>query len=133
MSCSQVGLDQRTVVGVLGQEVDMHLVGADLGALMAEMGEIEGDGVVLGLAERERNTPPVVVAADEDIVHARQSRAADQAVDAVQIAPPGGPPPIVEGLGEGRLGADESRLVGRAELVKLGSFYFAHPHGCLVR
>ena len=51
MGGDQVGLHQNAGVGVLGQEVDMHLVGAAFGALVAEMGKIEGHRVVLGLPE----------------------------------------------------------------------------------
>ena len=83
MRGGQVSLDQNAVVGVLGEQMDMHLVRTDLSALVAEMGEIEGHRLVLGLAEGQRDTTPVVIPADQDVVSARQSRAADQAVDAM--------------------------------------------------
>ena len=50
----QVSLDQCPVMGGVGQEVDMHLVGADLRAFMAQMRQIERDRIVLGVAEGER-------------------------------------------------------------------------------
>ena len=54
MRLGQVALDMRPLLRGLGQKVDMHLVGAELRALMAKMGKIERDRVVLGLAEGER-------------------------------------------------------------------------------
>ncbi len=64
----------------------MHLVGAAFGALVAEMGQIEGGRIVLGLAEGERHPAAVVVAAHQDVVGPGQSGAADQRIDAMQIA-----------------------------------------------
>ena len=54
MRFGEVALDLRPLIRRLGQEVDMHLIGAELRALMAEMGKVERDRVVLGLAEGER-------------------------------------------------------------------------------
>jgi hypothetical protein len=124
----QVGLDQKALIGGFGQEVDMHLVGPALGAFMAEMGKIEGGRFVLGLTEGQGQAPSVLVTADENVVGPGKGRAADQRIDAVQIAASRGPAPIVERLGEGCLGADQRRLVGRPPLGSL-CFHFAHPHG----
>ena len=55
MRGDQIGLHQRACIATLRQQVDMHLVGAAFGALVAEMGEIEGRRVVLSLAEGERD------------------------------------------------------------------------------
>src|SRR5262249_39787544 len=96
MRFGEVGFDLRPLIESLCQEVDMHLVGAELRALMAEMGKIERDRVVLGLAEGERRTRAVVAAADEDVVGPGQRRTPDQRVDAVQIAAARGTAPIVE-------------------------------------
>src|SRR6516165_4909198 len=111
----------------------MHLVGPDLRALMAEMGKVQRIGIILGLTESEPHADPVVITANEDVVAPRQGRAADQRVDAVQIAAARGPAPIMEGLVEHRLRADNCRLVGWAPVgwaptVTL-DFHFAHPHG----
>ena len=54
MRFGEVALDLRPLIRRLGQEMDMHLIGAELRALMAEMGKVERDRVVLGLAEGER-------------------------------------------------------------------------------
>ena len=54
MRLGQVAFDMSSLLRGLGQKVDMHLIGAELRALMAEMGKIERDRVVLGLAEGER-------------------------------------------------------------------------------
>ena len=54
MRLGQVALDMSPLLRGLSQKVDMHLVGAELRALMAKMGKIERDRVVLGLAEGER-------------------------------------------------------------------------------
>ena len=48
MRLGQVALDVGTLLGGFGQEVNMHLIGAELGALMAEMGEVESCGIVAG-------------------------------------------------------------------------------------
>ena len=106
----------------------MHLVGAELGALMAEMGKVQGDRVVLGLAEGERRPRAVVVTADEDVVGSGQRRATDQGVDAVQIAAALGTTPIVERLVEAGFGADKGWLVGRAPRGRVGNI-LVHQHG----
>jgi hypothetical protein len=96
---------------------------------MAKVGEVERDRVVLGLAEGERHAPSVLITADEDIIGPGEGRAADQSIDAVEIAAPGGSAPIVEGLGEGSLGTNQRRLVGRTPFARLRSLHSAHPHG----
>ena len=50
----QVQLDLVALLGCLSQEVDMHLVGAELGALMAETGKVQCVSIVVGLAEIQR-------------------------------------------------------------------------------
>ena len=87
MRFGEVALDLRPLIRRLGQEVDMHLIGAELRTLMAEMGKVERDRVVLGLAEGERCPRAVVMAADEDVIGSWKGRAADQRVDAMQITP----------------------------------------------
>jgi hypothetical protein len=124
----KIGLDLGTIFDGLGQKVDMHLVGPDLRALMAEIGKVQRIGIILGLTEGERHADPVVITANEDVVGPRQGRAADQRVDAVQVTAARGPAPIMEGLVEHRLRADNCRLVGRAPMATL-DFHFAHPHG----
>jgi len=74
MRRGEIVLDPRPILDRLSQEVDMHLVGAELSALMAEMGKVEGEGVVLGLAEQERYPATVRMAADEDVIGLRQGR-----------------------------------------------------------
>ena len=86
MGGHQISLHQRARVGIFGEQVDMHLVGAAFGALVAEMGQIEGRRFVLGLAEGDRHPAAVVVATDQDVVGPRQSGAADQRIDAMEIA-----------------------------------------------
>ncbi|ODR96081.1 hypothetical protein AUC71_04755 [Methyloceanibacter marginalis] len=54
----QVRFHQRAVMGGVGQQVDMHLVGADLRARMTQMGKIERDRVVLGVAEGSASRVP---------------------------------------------------------------------------
>ena len=105
MRTYQVGLHQSAGIAVFGEQVDMHLVGATLGAFVAKMGEIERHGVVLGLAEGERHPRSVVEAPHQDIICPGQGGAADQAVDAVQIAAARSPAPIVECLGKSGIGA----------------------------
>ena len=41
MRFGEVALDLRPLIRRLGQEVDMHLIGAELRTLMAEMGKVE--------------------------------------------------------------------------------------------
>src|SRR5436190_14767205 len=106
MRRGEVSLGEQALVGALSQKVDMHLVGADLRALMTEMGEVKSDRIVLGLAEGERHAAPVVIAADQDVIGPWQGRAADQRVHAMQVTAARGPSPIVEGLGEGCIRAD---------------------------
>ncbi len=106
----------------------MHLVGAALRPLMAEMGEVEGDRVVPGVAEGERLAAAVLVAADEDVVGLGQSRAAHERIDAVEIAAARSATPIMESLGEGRFRADQRRLVGRPPKGSLRGVCLARPH-----
>ena len=44
MRFGEVALDLRPLLRRLGQQVDMHLVGAELRALMAEMGKLQASG-----------------------------------------------------------------------------------------
>src|SRR5262245_28777387 len=105
----------------------MHLVSADLRALMPEMGEIETCRVVLGLAEGKRDPAAMVITAHENAVGLGYGGAANERIDAVQITPTRGPTPIVEGLIERGLGADKRRLVGGPP-EGLFDLDFAHPH-----
>ena len=128
---SQIAFDLRPLFRVLGKEVDVHLVGPELGALVAKVGEVQADGLVLGLAKCKRSPAAVVVAADEDVVGAGKRRATNQGVNAVQVAPPGGAAPVMKGLVETRLGANDGRLIGGAPmgLVGLGYILLVHQHG----
>jgi hypothetical protein len=92
----EVGLHQGASIAVFGEEVNMYLVGAAFGAFVAEMSKIERNGVVLGLAEGERDPCAVVKAPYQDVICPGQCWAADQTVDAVQIAAARGPATIVE-------------------------------------
>ena len=103
MGGEEIGLNRCARIGILGQEMDMHLIGPAFGALVAEMGEIEARNVVPGLTEDKRRPRPVVMAANKDVICPRQGRAADQGVDAVQITPAGDSAPIVKSLSEGCL------------------------------
>jgi hypothetical protein len=96
---------------------------------MAEMGKVQGDRVVLGLAEGERRPCAVVVAADQNVVGAGERRATDQGIDAVQITAARGTTPIVEGLVEAGFGANERRLIGRAPRGGIGYVLLVHQHG----
>src|SRR5665648_158335 len=98
MGGGQVRLDQGAVMGGVGQEVDMHLAGA------------------------------VLVTADENVVGLGQSGAAHQRIDAVEIAAARGATPIMEGLRERGLRADQRRLVGRPPRGSLSGFSLARPH-----
>ena len=129
MRFGEVALDLRPLIRGLGQEVDMHLIGAEPSALMAEMGKVERDRVVLGLAEGERGPRAVVMAADEDVIGAWKGRAADQRVDTVQITPAGSAAPVMEGLVEAGFGADKRRLVGGAPRGGIGYICLVHQHG----
>src|SRR5665811_553907 len=113
MGGRQVGLHQRTLMGGVGQEVDMHLVGADLRALMAQMGQVERDGIVLGIAKSERLAAAVLIAADQNVVGLGQGGAAHERIDAMQIAPARCATPVVKRLVERSLGADKRGLIGR--------------------
>src|SRR4029453_1513759 len=117
MRRGEVGLDLGPILGGLGEEVDMHLVSADLRPLMPEVGEIERHRIVLGLAEGERNAGAVVIATDENVVGPRQGRASDQRINAVEITAAGGAAPIVEGLGASGPRANKCRVGGWAPLV----------------
>src|SRR4026207_2167921 len=108
------GLDLGPILGGLAEEVDMHLVSADLRPLMPEVGEIERHRIVLGLAECERNAGAVLIATDENVVGPRQGGAADQRINAVEITAAGGAAPIMEGLVERDFGAHKCRFVGWA-------------------
>ena len=126
MSGVEVALNMGPLLRRLGQEVDMHLVGAELGAFMAEMGKVERNRAVLGLAEQQRRAGAVVVAADQDVIRARQRGAADQGINTMQIAPARCAAPIMKGLVEAGFGANKRRLVrgaptGRALSLLLGA------------
>jgi hypothetical protein len=69
------------------------------------------------------------MAADEDVVCARERRAADQRVDAVQITPARGAAPVMEGLVEAGFRANKRRLVGGAPRGDIGYICLVHQHG----
>ena len=127
MRGDKIGLDQGPCIGVLRQEMDMHLIRTNFRAFVAEMGEIEGHRIVSGLTEGKRRARAVIIAADQDVICLRDRWAPDQGIDAVQIAPSRGPAPIVKGLVEGGFLANQRRLVGGPPLGRL-SLDFAHPH-----
>ena len=127
MGGKQVGLDLTARIGAIGEKMDMYLVRPAFRALMAEMSEIEARSLVLRLAEGQGSPGAVVVTANENIVGPRQSRAADEAVNAVEITPSRRTAPIVESLGEGGFGADQRRLVRKLPLRR-SNFDFARPH-----
>lgn len=116
MSGEEVGLNRGAILGGLGEEMDVHLVCPSLGPFMPQMRKIESGGVILGLAEGERDPSSVLVAADQNVVGPGQCRAADQGIDAVQVTPSGGTAPIMKGLMKGGFGANERRLVVRPYL-----------------
>lgn len=132
MRGDEVGLDERARIGVVGQKMDMHLIGPEFGALVPEMGEIEARGIVPGLTEGKRTPGPVLVPAHQNVVGPGEGRASDQRVDAMQVAPSRGPAPIMKCLSEGSLCADESGLIRRPPL-RLLNFDFARPHGIPAR
>ena len=100
MGPGQIGLDGIARLGGLGQEVDVHLVGAQLGTLMAQMGQIERVGVAFGLTESKGFPRPVLATADQDVINLGEGRAADQAVNAVQVSVAGRSTPIVKSMRE---------------------------------
>ena len=107
MGGDEVSLDLAALFGRFNEEVDMHLVRAAFRALVAQVSEIEARRLVAGLPEGERGAGSVLVAANEDVVGSRQGRAADQAIDTVEIAPSRSATPIMEGLGE--IGSEQTR------------------------
>ena len=127
MGGDEVSLDLAALFGRFGEEVDMHLVRAAFRALVAQVSEIEARRLVAGLPEGERGAGSVLVAANEDVVGSRQGRAADQAIDAVEIAPSRSAAPIMEGLGEIGFGANEGWFIRKPPLRCI-NFYFARPH-----
>ena len=111
MRLGQVALNIRPLLGSLGQKVNVHLIGPELRTLMAKVGKVKRDRVVLGLAEGKRRPSAVVLAADEDVIGPGKRGAADQGVDAVEIPASRGAPPIMERLVEASLGTNKGGFV----------------------
>src|SRR5262245_55654566 len=76
----------------------MHvdLIGAELGAALADLSEIERWSTVADAADRQRLGAAVGAAAHQHVVGGRHGRALEELVDAVDIALAGGAGPEVE-------------------------------------
>src|SRR5262245_8811760 len=127
MGGEEVGLDLAALFGRFGEEMNVHLVRAAFRALVAEVSEIEARRLVAGLAEGQCRPRPVLVAANENVVGSGQGRAADQAINAMEVAAAGGAAPIMEGLSEIGFGTDEGWFIHKPPLRCL-NVYFARPH-----
>ena len=120
MRLGQVALNIRPLLGSLGQKVNVHLIGPELRTLMAKVGKVKRDRVVLGLAEGKRRPGAVVLAADEDVIGPGKRGAADQGVDAVEIPASRGAAPIMERLVEASLCTNKGGLITRPPMGYFG-------------
>src|SRR5919109_2770595 len=81
----QVALDEAALAIVSSQEMDMHFVGAELGAAMADLSEIERYGLVAGTADTQDCSAAAGLAPHQDVVGRRQFRAFNQAKDRMHV------------------------------------------------
>src|SRR5581483_5468899 len=86
---AQVAQDDPVLGVLVGREVDVHLVGAELCAALAHAREIERGRIALAGVDAQHMAPAALVARNEQVDRLRQRRALDQAVDGVHVAPAG--------------------------------------------
>src|SRR5262245_43655115 len=76
--------------------MDMHLVGAELRAALADARQVEGGCVALAAADVPHLALPVLVAMDQQVHGLGQRGALEQAVDAMHVALTGGAAPEMQ-------------------------------------
>ena len=73
-------------LGAVGQEVHVNLVGAELGATLADLGEVERRRAVGDASDGENLAAGAGAAAHEHVVGGGKRRALEQLVDRVHVA-----------------------------------------------
>src|SRR5262245_49018426 len=127
---TQVAGDQAALRLGLGQEVDVHLVGAQLCATLADAGQVEGRRVALAAADVPHVAPAILAAMHQQVHGLGQGRAFDQAVDAVDIALAGGTAPEMQPGRQVLRNAESHRLGGRNAAPHGGKTDDTAGHGC---
>jgi len=78
------------------QEMDMHLVGAELGTTLAHPRQVKCRRIAAAPIDVQDLALAFLTAAHEQIDRAGQRRAFDETVDGVNVAPSGGTAPEVQ-------------------------------------
>lgn len=99
MGEAQVRLYFAAAMLAVGEQVNVNLVCAELGAPVPDFREIKGGSIVLGPANAQYLAPSVAVSAQQYVNGIRKFRATDKAEHGVHIPLPGCPSPELELLG----------------------------------
>jgi hypothetical protein len=96
MAGAQVALDDSALALVPGQEMDVNLVGAELGAAMADLSEIERSKFVVGTPDAQGRATPAGFAPNQNVIGPRQLGALDKTEDGMHVLLAGGAAPKLE-------------------------------------
>ena len=121
LSSAQIAHDEVAMGLVHRQEMDMHLVGAELGATLTHPRQVEGRCVATAAIDVQNLALAFLTAAHEQINRAGQRRAFDQAVDGVNVAPSGGTAPKVQTRRQILLNAQSDGLGSRRPVPDRGN------------
>src|SRR5690606_13325592 len=99
MRRAQVELHPATLARAAGEKMDVDLVGPELRAAMADLGKIEGWGVMLRPADPEDDAAPVAIATHQHVDGFGKLRTTDQAENGMHVALARGTCPELELLG----------------------------------
>lgn len=86
MGRSEIELDLPALAITAGEEMHVHLVGAELGATVADLRQIERLGFMGRTADAKNRAPAKLIMAHKQVDRFRKLRAADQAENGVHVA-----------------------------------------------
>src|SRR5262245_2427935 len=121
LSSAQIAHDEVAMGLVQRQKMDMHLIGAELGATLTHPRQVEGWCVAAAAIDVQDLALAFLTAAHEQINRAGQRRAFDEAVDGVNVAPSGGTAPEVQARRQILLDTQSDGLGSRRPVLDRGN------------
>ena len=107
--------------------MDVHFVGTEGGAALAQRREVEARRAALTAADVQHLALARGITADQQIGDLRQGRALDKAVDGMRVAAPSGTPPKMQSGGQIRRQTGRGRC-RRSAARHTGEVYDASGH-----
>lgn len=103
MGGPQIELNHAALLLVLGEEMQVDLIGAKLGPPVPDFRQVERLRLVLDAPNLQNGAPAVVVTTNEQIDRFRSLRALDQAENGMYVPPARGTRPKLKLLNRGLL------------------------------